>query len=88
MRANKFSPLGSRKVWRALTTIPFGETRSYRQIAVQIGHPDAVRAVSYLCFQMALLSPLVRHQRFVVNQAAEGGVGVCQFRISGDHLIR
>jgi methylated-DNA-[protein]-cysteine S-methyltransferase len=34
-----------RKAWHALTTIPFGETRSYRQIAEQIGHPDAVRAV-------------------------------------------
>jgi methylated-DNA-[protein]-cysteine S-methyltransferase len=33
------------KVWRALLTIPFGETRSYAQIAEQIGHPDAVRAV-------------------------------------------
>ncbi|MCW1925432.1 methylated-DNA--[protein]-cysteine S-methyltransferase [Luteolibacter arcticus] len=34
-----------RKVWHALTTIPFGETRSYRQIAIQVGSPDAVRAV-------------------------------------------
>jgi len=34
-----------REVWRALTTIPFGETRSYGQIAEQIGHPTAVRAV-------------------------------------------
>jgi methylated-DNA-[protein]-cysteine S-methyltransferase len=34
-----------RKVWRALLTIPFGETRSYGQIARQIGNPDAVRAV-------------------------------------------
>jgi methylated-DNA-[protein]-cysteine S-methyltransferase len=33
------------KVWRALLTIPFGETRSYAQIAKQIGHPTAVRAV-------------------------------------------
>lgn len=33
------------KVWRALLTIPFGETRSYREIAIQIGHPEAVRAV-------------------------------------------
>ncbi len=32
-------------VWRALLTIPFGETRSYAQIAQQIGHPTAVRAV-------------------------------------------
>jgi methylated-DNA-[protein]-cysteine S-methyltransferase len=34
-----------RKVWQALATIPFGETRSYGQIARQIGHPKAVRAV-------------------------------------------
>jgi methylated-DNA-[protein]-cysteine S-methyltransferase len=34
-----------KKVWRALTTIPFGETRSYAEIAKQIGHPTAVRAV-------------------------------------------
>ena len=34
-----------RKVWGALLTIPFGETRSYGQIARQIGSPTAVRAV-------------------------------------------
>ncbi|OPG71024.1 cysteine methyltransferase [Pseudomonas ogarae] len=33
------------RVWQALLTIPFGETRSYRDIAVQIGQPTAVRAV-------------------------------------------
>ncbi len=33
------------EVWRALATIPFGETRSYGQIATQIGRPQAVRAV-------------------------------------------
>jgi methylated-DNA-[protein]-cysteine S-methyltransferase len=34
-----------RSVWKALMTIPFGETRSYGQIATQIGRPRAVRAV-------------------------------------------
>lgn len=34
-----------KKVWEALLTIPFGETRSYAQIAEQIGNPGAVRAV-------------------------------------------
>lgn len=34
-----------KKVWEALLTIPFGETRTYGQIAKQIDHPDAVRAV-------------------------------------------
>jgi methylated-DNA-[protein]-cysteine S-methyltransferase len=33
------------QVWRALLTIPFGETRSYAQIARQIGKPGAARAV-------------------------------------------
>lgn len=34
-----------RDVWAALLTIPFGETRSYGEIARQIGNPSAVRAV-------------------------------------------
>ena len=34
-----------KKVWQALLTIPFGETRSYKQIAEQIGNVEAVRAV-------------------------------------------
>ena len=32
-------------VWQALTKIPYGETRSYAEIAKKIGRPDAVRAV-------------------------------------------
>jgi O-6-methylguanine DNA methyltransferase len=31
--------------WRALLEIPYGETRSYRDIAEAIGHPHAYRAV-------------------------------------------
>lgn len=34
-----------RSVWRALTKIPCGETRSYGDIARRIGNPNAVRAV-------------------------------------------
>jgi methylated-DNA-[protein]-cysteine S-methyltransferase len=34
-----------RGVWSALLTIPYGETRTYRHIAEQIGNPTAVRAV-------------------------------------------
>ena len=34
-----------RRVWQALLTIPFGQTRSYRQLADQLGDPKAVRAV-------------------------------------------
>jgi methylated-DNA-[protein]-cysteine S-methyltransferase len=44
----KLDPSGTQfqnKVWSALRTIPFGETRSYGQIADQIGSRKAVRAV-------------------------------------------
>jgi len=34
-----------KQVWEALLTIPYGQTRSYGQIAAQIGRPAAVRAV-------------------------------------------
>lgn len=33
------------KVWRALTDIPYGETRTYGEIAQQTGNPRACRAV-------------------------------------------
>ena len=33
------------QVWKALCDIPYGETRSYKQIAEAIGNPKAVRAV-------------------------------------------
>lgn len=44
-------PLGAkgtafqRSVWQALCDIPYGETRSYGDIATAIGNPKAVRAV-------------------------------------------
>jgi methylated-DNA-[protein]-cysteine S-methyltransferase len=44
----KLDPAGTEfqtRVWNALRTIPFGETRSYGQIADQIGSRKAVRAV-------------------------------------------
>lgn len=33
------------KVWHALQAIPYGETRTYKEIAEEIGNPKAVRAV-------------------------------------------
>lgn len=33
------------RVWAALQTIPYGQTRTYGQIALQIGSPTASRAV-------------------------------------------
>lgn len=33
------------RVWKALCEVPYGETRTYKQIAEMIGNPKAVRAV-------------------------------------------
>jgi methylated-DNA-[protein]-cysteine S-methyltransferase len=41
MRGTKFQ----KDVWQALRKIPFGETRSYGQLARQMGNPRATRAV-------------------------------------------
>jgi methylated-DNA-[protein]-cysteine S-methyltransferase len=42
------APVGTafqRRVWRALLEIPYGETRSYLDLAGSVGNPKAVRAV-------------------------------------------
>jgi methylated-DNA-[protein]-cysteine S-methyltransferase len=44
----KLNPKGTPfqlKVWRALSDIPYGTTRSYQQIARRVGNPLAMRAV-------------------------------------------
>lgn len=38
-----------KQVWNALLEIPYGETRTYQEIAIRIGKPKAVRAVGGAC---------------------------------------
>lgn len=38
-----------RDVWRAICRIPYGETRTYKQLAAMAGHPAAIRAVASAC---------------------------------------
>lgn len=59
------------KVWRSLRRIPHGQTRSYRSIARDIGHPNSFRAVGGACGKnpVAILIPCHR----VIN--ANGKLG-------------
>lgn len=44
----KLAPDGTefqKSVWKALCEIPYGETRTYKDIAISIGNPKAYRAV-------------------------------------------
>lgn len=50
------------KVWQALATIPYGQCVSYSELAKQIGHPRAVRALASACAKnpLAVLVPCHR----------------------------
>ena len=49
-------------VWEALRTIPYGETRTYGQLAAAVGKPKASRAVGGACHcnPIAILQPCHR----------------------------
>ena len=59
------------RVWRALTEIPTGETRTYTEIAASIGQPSATRAVANACGANALAVVIPCHR--VIR--TDGGLG-------------
>jgi len=59
------------RVWQALAEIPYGETRTYGDIAAAIGRPRAVRAVARACAANPVALAIPCHR--VVPAA--GGVG-------------
>ena len=64
-----------KKVWNALVTIPFGETRSYSEIARQSGHPQAVRAVGAASGRNPLSSVAPWHRVIGANGKLTGFAG-------------
>jgi len=61
-----------KKVWDALMKIPAGETRSYAQLATELGQPSAARAVASACAsnKVAVLVPC---HRVVRGDGSPGG---------------
>lgn len=63
-----------KRVWNALTEIPYGETRSYRDVAAAVGKPKATRAVgmanhrNHICI-------LIPCHRIIGNSGALTGYG-------------
>uniref|UniRef100_A0A6G6ABU8 methylated-DNA--[protein]-cysteine S-methyltransferase n=1 Tax=Borely moumouvirus TaxID=2712067 RepID=A0A6G6ABU8_9VIRU len=51
-----------KKVWEEILLIPYGETRTYTDIAIAVGKPTAIRAVANACGRnnMAILIPCHR----------------------------
>ncbi len=60
------------RVWRALQQIPFGETRSYSEVARAIGRPRAVRAVARACATNPACVVVPCH-RVIGKDGREGG---------------
>lgn len=63
------------RVWRALCQIPYGETRSYRDIARQIGQPNACRAVGMANHRNPMLLVVPCHRVIGANGSLTGYAG-------------
>ena len=60
------------QVWQALAAIPYGETRTYAEVAASIGRPTAVRAVARACATNPVALAIPCH-RVVPSAGGEGG---------------
>ena len=60
------------RVWQSLRAIPAGETRTYSDVAQQIGSPRAVRAVASACAANAVALAIPCH-RVVRRDGSLGG---------------
>ncbi len=63
------------KVWKVLTQIPYGETRSYLWVAQKIGQPKAARAVGRACGRNPL--PIIVPCHRVIAQSGKLGGYSC-----------
>ena len=75
-------PIGTefqKKVWQALCDIPYGETRSYKEVAIAVGNPKASRAVGMANNRNPLGIVIPCHRVIGANGAMvgyAGGLGV------------
>lgn len=60
------------QVWEALKEIPYGETRSYKEIAIKIGRPKACRAVGGACHRNPVFILIPCHRVIGSNGSMTG----------------
>jgi AraC family transcriptional regulator of adaptative response/methylated-DNA-[protein]-cysteine methyltransferase len=80
-----------RRSSRALMAIPYGETRTYKEVAASIGNPSAVRAVAHACATnpVSLVIPCHRVVRTTGNLAGyRWGVGRKQALLAAEHRMK
>jgi methylated-DNA-[protein]-cysteine S-methyltransferase len=69
-----------RKVWDALRTIPYGETRSYKQIAEAVGNVNASRAVGMANHNNPIMCMIPCHRVIGANGSLVGYAGGLQVK--------
>ena len=60
------------QVWTEISKIPFGMTKTYKEIAVSIGKPNSARAVANACGKNPY-SPKVPCHRVIRSDGSIGG---------------
>ena len=79
------------QVWTALKAIPYGETRTYKEVAVSIGRPSAVRAVAHACATnpVSLVIPCHRVVRTTGNLAGyRWGIARKRALLAAEHKMK
>ena len=60
------------KVWKEISNIPYGETRTYKDLAIAIGKPDSARAVANACGKNPY-PPIIPCHRVIRTDGKIGG---------------
>ena len=63
------------KVWKALCDIPYGETKTYKDIAIAVGNTKASRAVGMACNRNPIMIAVPCHRVIGSNKKLVGYAG-------------
>ena len=79
-----------KKVWQALRDIPYGETRTYGQIAKEVGSPKGARAVGMACHNNPIIIVTPCHRVVGANGALTGfacGLEMKEFLLKLEYVL-
>ena len=79
------------KVWKEIAKIPKGKTKTYKEIAIKIGHPNSARAVANACGRnpYPLIIPchrVIRSDGSLGGYSGKGGVKTKRFLLKKEGI--
>tara|TARA_Y100000591_G_scaffold303295_1_gene299073 strand:- start:230 stop:508 length:279 start_codon:yes stop_codon:yes gene_type:complete len=60
------------EVWKEISKIPYGETKTYKDLAIAIGRPNSARAVANACGKNPY-APIIPCHRVIRTDGKLGG---------------